>query len=132
MKRNKKRIIAAVAVIGALAAGGAAYTQSVDTSTTTGSVAGYGSLHVTGTNSLASVSYTFSNDGSEITAVNLTFGTALTGQDVQVGFDDQVTQSSGTMTDCGDTTGTSATCTLAPAEATNDAANLNVLVKAAS
>jgi hypothetical protein len=130
MMRNKKRVFAAVAVIAALAAGGAAYTQSIDTSATTGSVAGYGSLHVTGTNSLASVSYTFSNDGSEITAVNLTFGTALTGQDVQVGFDDQVTQTTGAMTDCGDTTGTSATCTLGTPEVTSDAANLNVLVKA--
>ena len=76
MKRNRKRVIAAVAVIAALAAGGAAYTQSIDTSTTTGSVAGYGSLHVTGTNALSSVAYVFNNDGSQITGVNLTFGTA--------------------------------------------------------
>lgn len=130
MKRNRKRILVAVLAVCALAAGGAAYTQSIDTSATSGSVAGYGSLHVTGTNALASVAYTFNNDGSQITAVNLTFSTALTGQDVQVGFDDQVTPSTGTLSDCGDTTGTSATCTLSTPEVTSDAANLNVLVKA--
>ena len=48
MKRNRKRIIAAVAVICALAAGGAAYTNTIDVLGTTGATAGYGSVSVAG------------------------------------------------------------------------------------
>lgn len=129
MKRNKKRALVALLAICALAAGGAAYTQTIDTSGAGDTTAAYGTVSVTGTNALSGVSYTFNNDGSQITGVTLTFSTALTGQDVQVGFDDQVTPSSGTLTDCGATTGTTATCTLSPAEDTTAANQLDILVQ---
>jgi hypothetical protein len=128
MKRNRKRIVAAVLAICALAAGGAAFTNSIDTSGTTGNTAGYGSVSVTGNNTLSSVSYDFNNNGSQITGVHLTFQTALTGQHVHVGFDNQATPSTGALTDCGPETGASVACTLDVPADTDTANNLNVLV----
>lgn len=124
MKRNKKRIVAAIAVIGALAAGGAAYTNSIDTSGVTNADVGYGSVTVNGANTLSAMSYGFSTDGSQVDTVSLTFGTALTGQDVQLSF-----ASGGARQDCGDLTGATVTCTLPTAVDTSAITALNVLVQ---
>jgi len=127
MKRNKKRIVAAIAVIGALAAGGAAYTNTISTSGTTGATAGYGSVTVNGGPALSSVSYTFSSDGSQIQGVSLVFAANLVaGQHVRVGFNN-----SASLTDCvpaGVTATTNVSCTLGTAVATSGATSLNVLV----
>jgi hypothetical protein len=127
MKRNKKRVLVAVLAICALAAGGAAYTNSVDTTGTTGAHAGYGAVTVTGGPALDSVSYAFGTDGSTITGVNLTFHSALiAGQHVRVGFDDNAS-----LTDCvpaGVTATANVTCTLGTAANTANATSLNVLV----
>jgi len=129
MKRNKKRVFAALAVIAALAAGGAAYTNSIDTGSTTGADAGYGSIAVAGNNTLSSVSYGFTTDGSQIHTVNLTFGTAVPAtQDVQVAF-----TAGGARQDCGDGTGsTTFTCTLTTDVDTSSVTQLGVLITDAS
>ena len=83
MQRRTKRLMGAVALIAALAAGGAAYTASNTLST---SVAGYGNVAVTGDN-VSDISNVFSADGQNIDTVNLTFQTAvLAGQTVTAGF----------------------------------------------
>ena len=88
MTRNKKRTIAAVGVIAALAAGGAAFTNSIDTTNASGYNAGYVGISVTGGPALSSVVYGFNSDGSQIKGVQLTFASALNaGQYVAVAFD---------------------------------------------
>jgi len=71
MKRNKKRIIAAVAVIGALAAGGAAYTANVDGTPTTAAI-GFAQTSITGATA-DGVSYNLSADGQYIQQANIYF-----------------------------------------------------------
>jgi hypothetical protein len=124
MKRNKKRVLIALLAICALAAGGAAYTNSIDTSGVTNADVGYGSITVNGANTLSAMSYGFSTDGSQVDSLSLTFGTALTGQDVQVSF-----AAGGARQDCGDLTGTTVTCTLPTPEDTSAITALNVLVQ---
>ena len=83
MQRRTKRLVGAVALIAALAAGGAAYTASNTLST---SVAGYGNVSVTGDN-VTDISNVLSADGQNIDTVNLTFATAvLANQTVTAGF----------------------------------------------
>jgi len=146
MKGKKKRLVAAVAVIGALAAGGAAYTNSIDTSSATGANAGYGSVTVNGGPALSSVSYGFNSDGSQITTVNLTFAAALNaGQYVSVAFDstsDTVNGGGTQLTSLSDSsctpgpalsTTTNVTCTIDTGSGngapTDQAKDLDVLVK---
>jgi len=87
MKRNKKRIIAAVAVIAALAAGGAAFTDSIiGNPVTNGTTAGYGTLAITGA-TVTDVNYTLSADGTDITAVNFTFSGNLETDTLRLAFD---------------------------------------------
>jgi hypothetical protein len=87
MKRNKKRIVAAVAVIAALAAGGAAFTDSiVGSPVTNGTTAGYGTLAITGA-TVTDVNYTLSANGTSITGVNFTFTGNLEGDTLQLAFD---------------------------------------------
>ena len=87
MKRNRKRIIAAIAVIAALAAGGAAFTDSIiGNPVTNGTTAGYGTLAITGA-TVTDVNYTLSPNGTNITAVNFTFTGNLEGDTLQLAFD---------------------------------------------
>lgn len=127
MKRNKKRVLIAVLAICALAAGGAAFTNSIDVSSTAGANAGYGAVTVNGGPALDTVSYTFGTDGSTITDVHVVFHAPLVaGQHVRVGFDDNAG-----LTDCvpaGVTATATVDCTLGTPAATHDADQLNVLV----
>jgi hypothetical protein len=144
MKRNKKRVIAAVGVIAALAAGGAAFTDSI--SITPKSNAGYGSITVNGYNeNVSSVVYGFNADGSQIASVDLTFVSALKapGQYVSVAFNSTpgpggtnlTPLSASTCTDAVNTTNTGGLitsdqvhCVIAGGATTSLAQNLNVLV----
>jgi hypothetical protein len=111
MKGKKKRIIAVVAVIGALAAGGAAFTASNGLPST--SVAGYGNVSVTGAN-VTDIHNVLSTDGQSITEVVLTFDASQTGNTVVAGFNTAAStaptsldinctvQSGGLTADCGD------------------------------
>jgi hypothetical protein len=140
MTRNKKRTIAAVGVIAALAAGGAAFTNSLDISAQNYN-AGFNSVTVQGGENVSSVVYGFNPDGSQITSVKLTFNGDLSSQYVAVSFNGTSgnltqlkdskcvldgtsnAQITGTkpVVDCAIDTGTGG----AP---THDATNLNVLV----
>jgi hypothetical protein len=106
MKRNKKRIIAAVAVIGALAAGGAAFTAS--NSLPSSDVAGYGSVTVTGA-TVSSIHNVIDTAGN-ITAVDLVFSASQAGNQVQAGFADE--SALDTCTDSDPGTDTDWTCTI--------------------
>lgn len=69
MKRNKKRIIAAVAVISALAAGGAAFTAA---NVIPPSTVGYGTSQITGATA-TDVTYKMNAKGTVITGATLVF-----------------------------------------------------------
>jgi hypothetical protein len=87
MRRNKRRIVAAVAVVGALAAGGAAFTDNIGGSPITGgTVAGYATSAVSGATA-TDVNYTLSPNGTQITAVNFTFADKLDGDTLKLAFD---------------------------------------------
>jgi hypothetical protein len=82
MRLKTKKIIAAVAVIGAVAVGGAAYTAANIVPDT---VAGYGTSTITGATA-TSIVYTLNGPGTQITGVALTFTGDLTADTVQAGF----------------------------------------------
>jgi hypothetical protein len=82
MTRKTRRILAAVAGIGALAAGGSAFTAS---NTVPASVAGYGSSTISGATA-TSLNYTLGTDGTTITAADLVFTGDLTGRTVKANF----------------------------------------------
>jgi hypothetical protein len=84
MKRDRKRVIAAVAVICALAAGGAAFTYSNQLPAT--NTAGYGNISVSGAD-MSDIQNTLSTDGQYITEVTLTFASAIpSNANVEVGW----------------------------------------------
>jgi hypothetical protein len=82
MHRISRRMVAVVVVVGAIAAGGAAFTAS---NTVQASVAGYGTSTITGATA-TDVHYTLSADGTQINTVLITFNSDLTGDTVQAGF----------------------------------------------
>jgi len=129
MKRNRKRVLVALLAICALAAGGAAFTNTITGSGLTGNTAGYAAVTVHGA-VLSDATYTFSANGSQITDVTLHFTGDLTGDEVKAGFSDQAG-----LTDCGAVSAgevsggnTTVDCTLSPVETTANGTSLNVLV----
>lgn len=82
MRFKTPRIVASVAVIGAVAAGGAAFTASETVPT---NLAGYGTTTVSGA-TLNSLNYDLSADGTTITTANLVFAQDLTGDSVGISF----------------------------------------------
>jgi hypothetical protein len=84
MKRKTKKIILAVAVIGAVAAGGVAFTAG---NTIPATIAGYDNQVVSGATA-TDVHYELAGDGTTVTNVVVTFSTDITGKHVQVGFND--------------------------------------------
>jgi hypothetical protein len=108
MRFNKTtRIAAAVAVIGAVAAGGAAFTAG---NTVPNTVAGFGSATVSG-GTVLSLNYTLSSDGTAIDTATIVFSGDTSGDTASIGFNN------GNLTQCaaGSVDGagnTSYTCTL--------------------
>ena len=82
MKRRTKRIIGAIVVIAAIAAGGAAFTAG---NTVPDTVAGYGTSNITGA-TVTALHYTLNGDGTQITDASLTFHGDQTGNVVKAGF----------------------------------------------
>jgi hypothetical protein len=82
MKSKTKKIVLAVAVIGAVAAGGAAFTEA---NVVPDSVAGYDTTTITGATATA-VNYTLDGTGENITDVAVTFSTDITGKHVRISF----------------------------------------------
>jgi hypothetical protein len=74
MRFKTTRIVAAIAVIGAVAAGGAAFTDT--TNQPANQALGYGATSVTGGN-ISGISYQLSGDGTDINTVTLTTTTDL-------------------------------------------------------
>jgi hypothetical protein len=102
MKGKTKKIVLAVAVIGAIAAGGVAFTEA---NTVPDSVAGYKTTTVSGA-TVTDVQYTLSADGTEINDVILTFSDPdITGMHVKIGFNGD-----DLGTDCTVDSATQATC----------------------
>jgi hypothetical protein len=129
MHRIRGRVVLALVIVGALAAGGAAYTNSITGTGTTNNTAGYAGVTVNGA-VLADAVYGFDGTGANITGVTLTFTGALTGDDVKAGFNGQAA-----LTDCGTVAAgnvsggnTTMTCSFSPNVATSGATQLNVLV----
>jgi hypothetical protein len=97
MQRKTKKIFAAIAVIGALAAGGAAYTAS---NTLPGTdEAGYGSVTVTGA-TVSSIHNNLDSNGN-VTSVDLVFSTSQASKTVQAGFADETALDACTDTNSG-------------------------------
>ncbi len=97
MKRKNRKIIGAVALIAALAAGGVAFTAGQTLPTDT---AGYGHVSVTGGFDVSDISNTLDAMGTEITTVQVTFASAVpVGDTVTAGFDDETALDSCTTTD---------------------------------
>jgi hypothetical protein len=122
MKRKPKSILIALVVVGALAAGGAAFTAS---NTIPNTVMGFGTSNITGATA-TSLTYTRSADGSTITAATLVFTGDISTRTVQAGFN------ANALTTCA--AGTFATgnppvvCTMGTPEPTAGATTFNVAV----
>ena len=82
MHRISRRMVAVVVVVGAIAAGGAAFTAS---NTIQASTAGYGTSNITGATA-TDVHYTLNADGTKITTALITFTGDLSADTVQAGF----------------------------------------------
>jgi hypothetical protein len=93
MRRKSTKIAVAIAVIAAVAAGGAALTAS---NVVPASVAGYGTSSISGATATA-LTYTLSADGSQITAAALTFDGDVTDRTIKAGFDNDATLRSCTI-----------------------------------
>lgn len=99
MHRISRRFLVVLVVVGALAAGGAAYTNSITGAGTTSNTAGYADVSVSGA-TLADASYTFSSDGTQITAVTFTFTGDIEGERLQFGLG---TAANPTLANCANT-----------------------------
>jgi hypothetical protein len=106
MKGKTKKIVLAVAVIGAIAAGGVAFTAA---NTVPDSVAGYATTTVSGA-TVTDVQYGLNGTGDVINSVVLTFHAPdatnpdITNLHVKIGFNGNAT------TDCVSDSATQATC----------------------
>jgi hypothetical protein len=97
MHRISRRMVAVVVLIGAIAAGGAAFTAS--NTLPASDVAGYGSVTVTG----ATVSSIHNNvdTAGNITSVDLVFSASQANNNVQGGFSDETALDTCTDSDPG-------------------------------
>jgi hypothetical protein len=122
MKRKPLSILAGLAVVGALAAGGAAFTASNTIPNTT---MGFGTSNITGATA-TSLTYTRTADGSAITAATLVFTGNISSNTVQAGFNTNAldTCAAGSFA-AGSTT---VVCTLTTPEPTAGATTFNVAV----
>ncbi len=122
MHRISRRMVAVVVLIGAIAAGGAAFTAS---STVPATVAGYGTGVISNGANVSSVNYTYGTDGSTITEADLVFDADVTGDHVSAGYN-----LGGGLTPCSVKSGSGATAVwqCVVTESTSAATALNVLV----
>jgi hypothetical protein len=95
MRFKTTRIVAAIAVIGAVAAGGAAFTDSNTQPTT--SVAGYGTTSVTG-GTVTSLTYALSSNGADINTATIVWSGDTSLDTTVIGFNGGGTYSCGTGT----------------------------------
>ena len=122
MHRIPRRMVAVLVVIGAIAAGGAAFTASNTVPPTT---AGYGTSTITGATA-TDIAYTLNADGTQITDATITFTGDLSNDTVKAGFE------TSDLTTCSapvynGTTSSTSTCS-GYAESTAASASFNVAV----
>jgi len=115
-------MVAVLVVIGAIAAGGAAFTASNTVPPTT---AGYGTSTITGATA-TDIAYTLNADGTQITDATITFTGDLSNDTVKAGFE------TSNLTTCSapvynGTTSSTSTCS-GYAESTAASASFNVAV----
>jgi hypothetical protein len=122
MHRISRRMVAVVVLIGAIAAGGAAFTAS---NTIPDSVAGYGTSHITGADA-HTLNYVISSDGTTITEADLSFVGDVSADTVTAGFNADNLQNC-TVGAYDGSTYTPVTCT-GFAQPTTGATSFNVLV----
>jgi hypothetical protein len=122
MNRKPLSIVAGLVVVGALAAGGAAFTAS---NTIPDTVMGFGTSNITGATA-TSLTYTRSPDGTHITAATLVFTGDISANTVEAGFNTNAldTCAAGSFA-AGNTT---VVCTFGTPEPTAGATTLNVAV----
>jgi hypothetical protein len=122
MHRKPRTILVGLVVVGALAAGGAAFTAANTIPDTT---MGFGTSHITGATA-TSLTYTRSADGSTITAATLVFTGDISANTVEAGFNANAleTCAAGTFA-AGNTT---VVCTMGTPEPTAGATTFNVAV----
>ncbi|MGZ4350212.1 MAG: hypothetical protein ACXVYV_04595 [Gaiellales bacterium] len=122
MHRISRRMVAVVVLIGAIAAGGAAFTAS---STVPATVAGYGTGVVSNGADVSSVNYTYSADGTTITNADLVFTSDVTADVVKAGFNSGTALTACTVSSG---TGASAVWSCPFSQTTSAATSFNVLV----
>jgi len=103
---GKRMLVAGVILAGALAAGGAAYTNS--TTQPASQVLGYGTTTVSGA-TVSSIAYNLSADGSNVDTVTLALAGDTTASAVSIAFNSGASTSCGTGTYDG-TSSTTYTC----------------------
>lgn len=116
MRFKTTRIVAAIAVIGAVAAGGAAFTAG---NTVPSSVAGYGSATVSG-GTVLSLSYTLSADGTDIASASVVFQGNTLDDTASIGFNDGATTTCTTPGAVDSNGNTDYTCTLSGVSTTSE------------
>ncbi|MHB1568852.1 MAG: hypothetical protein ACYC0H_06575 [Solirubrobacteraceae bacterium] len=123
MHRLTRRLIVVAVIVGALAAGGAAFTAS---NTIPNSVAGYGTSNISGATA-TDIKYTLNGPGTEITGAQITFNGDLSADTVQAGFEtSNLTTCSAPTYDS--TTSTSSTTCSGYTESTSGSTTFNVAV----
>jgi hypothetical protein len=144
MHRITRRSVLVLVVLGALVAGGAAYTNTISGAGTTNNTAGYKDVTVAGA-SLTDAKYGLSADGSQIDTVSFTFANDLTNDKLQYVVDTAPAPGDGTGTALETCVGpnvtagvigaaavtggvTTVTCTLGTPASTETATDLNVVV----
>ena len=122
MHRISRRMVVVVVLIGAIAAGGAAFTAANTVPDTT---AGYGTSHITGATA-TDIKYTLSADGTQINSALITFTGDLSNDTVQAGFEaSNLTTCSAPVYD--GTTSSTSTCS-GYTESTASSSTFNVAV----
>jgi hypothetical protein len=122
MHRISRRMVAVLVVIGAIAAGGAAFTASNTVPATT---AGYGTSTITGATA-TDIAYGLNSDGTQITSATITFTGDLSNDTVKAGFEtSNLTTCSAPVYD--GTTSSTSTCS-GYTESTASSSSFNVAV----
>jgi hypothetical protein len=124
MRHKPRSILAALVVIGALVAGGAAFTAS---NTIPNTVMGFGTSTITGATA-TSLTYTRTADGSSITAATLVFSGDIHSNTVEAGFNANALDTCAAGSYAAVPDETTVVCTLSSAEPTAGATTFNVAV----
>jgi hypothetical protein len=123
MQRITRRIVVVVVLVGALAAGGAAFTASNTVPATT---AGYGTSTISGATA-TNIKYNLTADGTQISTVDITFTGDLHSDTVKAGFEtSDLTTCSAPVYTAG--TNSSATTCSSYTESTASSSTFNVAV----